>query len=365
MPYLDNASTKSIYGNPSSLHSYGIRAWRAIQESREAIAKFIKCDPSEVYFTSGATEANNWALIGGAQLKRFEGNHIITTKIEHPSIINTCKFLEEFGFEVTYLNVDKNGRVNIKELKKELRPTTIIVSIMTVNNEIGTIEPISECKKIVKEYNPNILFHTDVTQALGNIKIYTDVDLLSMSFHKLDKYAPMGSGALVIKNGIDLPPFIHGGHQERGKRAGTENFDAINDISRIFYKLDVNANIEQLCKLNYHLKEKLKKINGLKFIVDNVYCSPSIINIRINGVNSEALVILASTKKLYISAGSACNSGSGEPSYVLKAIGLSDDEAGECVRLSLSPTLTMEDIDEAYDILVECINQLRGEDNEA
>ena len=352
------------FGNPSSLYNKGLESKIAIKKARKIIANYIGANENEIYFTSSGSEGNNWVLKSNkllefALLHKDKKPHIITTKIEHHSILNSCEFLKRIGVNITYLKVDNEGFINLNELEKAITPETILVSIMFANNEIGTIEPIKEIGKLCAR--KGILFHTDVTQAIGHTQIDVEelnIDALTFSGHKL--YAPKGIGCVYIraKNDFEfLNSFIHGGKQEHGLRAGTENVSGIVGLGKAIELLD-NRTIREV--RDYCL-DKLKDIegielNGTKDLSKRLDCN---INIRIKGVENESLINMLSLYGIYVSSGSACNSGSLTPSHVLKAIGLSDKEANSSIRITMGEETTKEDIDYFIDKLKIALDKIK------
>lgn len=339
MPYL-----KEYYGNASSIYKLGQISKNKIEEVREDISKILNCNPDEIYFTSGGSESNNLAIKGIMEANISKGKHLITSVIEHPSVLNTCKYLESIGYEVTYIGVDKEGNINLNELENSIRKDTVLVSIMSANNEIGTIEPIDDIANICKE--KNVIFHTDATQAIGNISIdLSNIDSLSLSSHKF--YGPKGIGLLYVKKGIRFNSIINGGHQENNKRAGTENVANIVGMGKALEL--VYSNIEEKNKYISDLRDyfefEIKKIPNIKINGDITNRLPGISNITIKGISNDILVISLDMKDICISSGSACSSGSIEPSYVLKELGLSDEESKSSVRISIGKYNTKEEID--------------------
>ena len=312
------------YGNPSSIYSIGRRSKKAIDKAREKVAQAIGANEKEIYFTSCGSEADNLAIKGIAKANIKKGKHIITSKIEHPAVLNSCKSLEKEGYEITYLNVDENGFIDLEQLKNAIKDETILITIMFANNEIGTIQPIKEISKIAKEHN--IIFHTDAVQAVGNVKINVNdlgIDLLSLSAHKF--YGPKGVGALFVKEGINFEKIQDGGHQEKNKRAGTENVAGIVGLGKAIEL--ANQNIEnynsKLLKLrNYFFKEITTKFENVKINGDLKQRLPGNINISFPNIDGEELLLKMDSLNICASAGSACSSGSLEPSHVLLAIGL-------------------------------------------
>lgn len=357
MPYLNN-----LYGNSSSLHLLGRESKIAIDKARNQIANVIGAKDNEIYFTSGATESNNWALRGISESNANKGKHIITSVIEHPSILNTCKYLGTQGFEITYIPTDNNGIINLKELKNSIREDTILMSIMMANNEIGIIEPIKEIGMIAKENN--IIFHTDAVQIIGKTPIDVknmNIDSLSLSGHKL--HSPKGIGALYLRNGIKINPLIHGGGQEFGLRSGTEN---VIGIAGLGYAIEL-AN-EELFEINIKI-EKLrdKLINGILNNITHTKLNGSLenrlcnnVNISFDGIEGESLLLLLDMDGICVSTGSSCNSGSLNPSHVLSAIGLSDEQAHSSIRFSLSRYTIEEEIDIVIKKLIELVEKLRN-----
>ena len=356
MPYL-----RDYYGNASSIYKLGRESRKAVEESREKIAKVLNCKPNEIYFTAGGSESDNTAIKGIARANRKKGNHIITSKIEHPAVLETCKELEKEGFEVSYISVDENGILNLEELEKEIRPTTILITVMFANNEIGTIQPIEEIGKIAKERN--IYFHTDAVQAVGSVRIDVqklNIDSLSLSGHKF--YGPKGIGALYVKTGVRFDKYISGGHQERNKRAGTENVAGIvgigNAIELAYENLDEhNKQIKEL--RDYYVEQVKEKIPYIKINGDmeKRLCGNS--NISFRFIEGEGLLLNLDLKGICASSGSACTSGSLDPSHVLLAIGLPHEIAHGSLRISIGKYNTKEEIDYLVENLVEIVNRLR------
>lgn len=374
--YLDNAATTKLddevlqemmpylrenYGNASSIYKLGRESRKAVEDAREKIAKILNCKPTEIYFTAGGSESDNTAIKGIAKANKEKGNHIITSKIEHPAVLETCKQLEKEGFEITYVSVDENGIVNLDELKKSIKPTTILITIMFANNEIGTIQPIEEIGKIAKENN--IYFHTDAVQAVGNIEIDVEklnIDSLSLSGHKF--YGPKGIGALYVRTGIKFEKFISGGHQERNKRAGTENVAGIvgmgKAIELAYSNLDEhNKKIKEL--RDYYVEQVKEKIPYIKINGDIEKRLPGNSNISFRFIEGESLLLNLDLKGICASSGSACTSGSLDPSHVLLAIGLPHEIAHGSLRISIGKYNTKEEIDYLIESLVEIVNRLR------
>lgn len=343
MPYLMNQ-----YGNPSSIYSFGRKSRKAIENSRQQVATAINAKKSEIYFTSGGTEADNWAIKGIAQYYKKKGKHIITTTIEHHAVLNSCKRLEEEGFEISYLPVDNDGKISIEDLRKAIRSDTILISIMMANNEIGTLEPIAEIGKIARERN--IIFHTDAIQAVGAIPIDVEelqVDLLSISAHKF--YGPKGVGALYIKKGTGIKKLMDGGEQEKDKRASTENVSAIVGMGKAIEI--ANRGLIQYQKQMCYLRDKaieeiLKSIPNTKLNGHAVDRLPGNVNITFNGMEAESMILKLDKMGFAVSSGSACASGSTETSHVLKAIGLSHEMAQCSLRFTFGTENNISDVEE-------------------
>ena len=374
--YFDHAATTPVgenvlkamlpyfceeYGNASSIYSIGRQSRKAIIEARKKVAQAIGAKPHEIYFTSCGSESDNLAIKGVAYANKNKGKHIITSKIEHPAVLNTCKTLEQQGFEVTYLNVDEDGFVDLQELVNSIKPTTILITIMFANNEIGTIEPIEEIGKIAHE--KGIVFHTDCVQAIGNVRLNVNelnIDLLSMSAHKF--YGPKGIGALYIREGIEVEKIQDGGHQERDKRAGTENVAEIvglgEAIDEIYKNYDgYNKKLTDL--RDYYIQKVQAKIPTCKLNGDRTKRLPGNANISFPNVNAQELLIELDKKGICASAGSACSSGSGNGSHVLTAIGLPISLANGSLRTTFGKENTMEDVDFLVNSLVEIIPKLQ------
>lgn len=376
--YFDNAATTRVkeevlqemfpyfceeYGNPSSMYSVGREAKRALEKARVRVAKLINCKPKEVYFTGCGSESDNTAIKGIAYKNRKKGNHIITSKIEHPAVLHTCQSLEKHGFEVTYLNVDKYGFINLSELENSIKPNTILISIMFANNEIGTIEPIREISKIAKKHN--IIFHTDAVQACGNVDIDVrklGIDMISLSGHKL--YAPKGVGALYVKEGIEFEKFMDGGHQEKDKRGGTENVAEIVGLGKAaeLAKNNMEKYQEHLRTLrDYYIKNIEEKITDAKLNGPRENRLPGNANFSFPGINGEELLIHLDERGICASSGSACTTGSMDPSHVLVAIGLDKNMSKGALRTSFGEENTLEDVDFLVDSLVEILNKMRNQ----
>ena len=376
MIYMDNAATTKTapevveamlpyftenYGNASTIYSLGSASKKAINESRRTIADILGAKPEEIYFTAGGSEADNWALKATAEAYRGKGKHIITSRIEHHAILHTCKYLEKQGFEVTYLDVDQDGLVKLEELKAAIRPDTILISIMFANNEIGTIEPIAEIGAIAKEHD--ILFHTDAVQAFGQIPINVDelhIDMLSASGHKFN--GPKGTGFLYIRTGVKIASFIHGGAQERNRRAGTENVPGIVGLGAAAARAakTMNERMEKETKVRDHLIGRIEaeipycRLNGHR-----TKRLPGNVNFSFLFIEGESMLIMLDMKGICGSSGSACTSGSLDPSHVLLAIGLKHEEAHGSLRLSLSEGNTREEADTVVEELKKIVARLR------
>lgn len=370
MIYLDNASTSKVdedvlqamlpyfneaYGNPSSSHEFGRSAMKAIENARRQVAQLINSDESEIIFTSGATESINLGLKGFVEANFERGNHIITVKTEHKAVIETCKYLEERGIEVTYLNVNNEGMISLEELKDSIKSNTFLISIMFVNNETGVIQPIQEIGLISKENN--IAFFCDATQAVGKITVDVEIDnidMLCFSGHKLN--GPKGIGVLYKKGNVKLEPLFHGGGQENGLRPGTYNTPLIIGLGKASeianHKLALNRAI--LNDIHTYLSQELNKINGVIILGNKKYSVPNIIDVLVPKLNSE--VFIGKRTNLSLSNGSACTSQIIESSHVLKAMGLSDRECSECIRISIDKDTSKADIDELIRTIISEIN---------
>ena len=377
MIYLDNAATTQVYpevleamlpyfteyyGNPSSIYTFAGEAGKAVAKARETLADLIHANAEEIYFTGGGSESDNWALKATAEAYAEKGKHIITTKIEHHAILHTCEYLEKKGYEVTYVDVDEYGTVKLDELEKAIRPDTILISVMTANNEIGTIQPIEEIGKIAGKYG--ILFHTDAVQAFGHIELDVEkmnIDMLSASGHKVN--GPKGIGLMYIRKGVKIRSFLHGGAQERSRRAGTLNVPGIVGFGKAaeLAKTSLDERIAYETKLRDHLIDRVLKeipysrLNGAK--KDRL---PNNANFCFRFIEGESLLILLDQKGICGSSGSACTSGSLDPSHVLLAIGLPHEIAHGSLRLTLSEKTTMEEIDTTVDELKKIVERLRS-----
>lgn len=374
--YFDNAATtpirpevydamrpyiESCYGNPSSVYKIARESKKAIDLARKQVADAINADVDEIFFTGCGSESDNWAIKGVALALKDKGKHIITTNIEHHAILHTCEFLEENGYEVTYIPVDEYGMVSADDIKKAIRPDTILVSVMTANNEIGTIEPIKEIGAVCRE--KGVYFHTDAVQAVGHIKIDVkemNIDLLSLSGHKIG--APKGIGALYIRKGVKIKNLIHGGQQEKGKRAGTENVIGIVALGKAI-ELAVSEMEDTTERLKY-LRDKI--ING---VLKNIEYSrlnghpeerlPGNVNISFEFIEGESMLLMLDAKGICASSGSACTSGSLDPSHVLLAIGLPHEKAHGSLRISLGYQNTEEEVDKLLEVLPPIVQRLR------
>lgn len=374
--YLDYAATTYVkpevlkvmlpfftenFANPSSMYKAAKEARMAIEHARRQVANAIGADEDEIYFTSGGSEADNLVIKGYARANREKGNHIITSKIEHMAVLETCKMLEEEGFEITYLDVNENGFVDLDQLKCSIKPETILISIMFANNEIGTIQPVEEIANIARQNN--ILFHTDAVQAVGNIKIDVKkmgIDALSVSAHKF--YGPKGVGALYIRRKYSFQPIISGGHQERNKRAGTENVPGIVGMGKAI-EMATNKLADYVdkvtCVRNEYIKKIFEKIPDVKLNGDMIKRLPGNANISFKGVGSASLLLLLAEENIYVSSGSACTAGLSAPSHVLKAIGLNDEDASSAIRITFGEDFSITDLDYLVDKIAKNVNKLR------
>lgn len=376
--YLDNSATTKVfdevkdimvetmlkdYGNPSSMHLRGVEAEKYVKEARENIAKTLKVDEKEIVFTSGGTESNNMAIIGTALANRRAGNHIITTAVEHASVHNTMEFLAEQGFRITYLNVNESGVINIKDLEDAICDDTILISVMYVNNEIGSVMPISEIAEVIKAKKPDVVFHVDAIQAYGKYHIYPrriGIDLLSVSGHKI--HGPKGSGFLYIRDKLKIKPIIYGGGQQKGMRSGTENVPGIAGIGVAAKKIYENfdENIDRLYELKDYLIDELSKIENVRIHSKKGRdFAPQIVNASFVGVRSEVLLHSLEDRKIYVSAGSACSTNKHTVSATLKGIGLDFDEIESAIRFSFCIFTTKEEIDYTVSVINELLPRLR------
>ena len=349
------------FGNPSSLYEIGAEAKEAITKARGQVADLIGAKPQEVIFTSCGSESDNWALISTAHWKRAKGNHIITTKIEHHAILHTCKALENEGFEVTYLGVGPDGRIDLNELEAAITDKTILISIMMVNNEMGAIQPIKEAAAIAKEHG--ILFHTDAVQAAGNVPIDVSdlgVDMLSLSSHK--SYGPKGIGAMYIRKGVALPAFLHGGAQEMRKRAGTENVPYIVGFGKAAELAGeiLDEHIEKLTELrDYFIAQVLEKIPYVDINGGMEHRHPGNANLAFNFIEGESLLLMLDYHGISVSTGSACSSKSLEPSHVLSALGMPVEKIHGSLRFTVGDFTTKEDLDYTVECLAKIVERLR------
>jgi cysteine desulfurase len=375
--YFDHAATTAVkeevikemipflglnYGNPSSIYSIGRTSKKAIEDAREKVAAQLGAKPNEIYFTSCGSESDNLAIKGVVYANRNKGNHIITSKIEHPAVLNTCRALEKEGFEVTYLNVDSDGLISLKELEASIKESTILITIMFANNEIGTIQPIKEIGEIARKHG--VYFHTDAVQAIGNVKINVvdmNIDLLSLSAHKF--YGPKGVGALYAKSGVKFNKIQDGGHQERNKRAGTENVAQIIGLAKameLAYENfeEYNKRLQEL--RDYYISEIEKRIPYVKLNGHREKRLPGNANMSFRFIEGESLLLNLDMKGICASSGSACTSGSLDPSHVLLAIGLPHEIAHGSLRTTFGEENTKEDVDFLIDSLVEIVEKLRN-----
>ncbi len=375
--YVDNAATTKMnaavaeemipfmtefYGNPSSIYLDGREAKRAVEKSREQVAKAISAEPKEIYFTGSGTEADNWAVRSSASAYSNKGKHIITSSVEHHAVLHTCQDLEKEGYEVTYLPVDEYGRVSVEDLRNSIRPDTILVSIMFANNEIGTIMPVKEIGAVCRENG--VLFHTDAVQAIGMCEIDVEelnIDMLSLTAHKF--HGPKGAGALYVRQGVKLTPFITGGAQERGKRAATENVPGIVGLGKAIELAAENIPERQkkLSELrDYYIEKVLNKIPYSRLNGHPKDRLPGNANISFQFIEGEGMLLRLDMKGISASSGSACTSGSLDPSHVLLAIGLKHEEAHGSLRVSFDETNTKEQVDYIVDELADIIELLRN-----
>lgn len=371
--YLDNSATTPIksevlqemmpyltteYGNASSLYSVGRSAKRAIEKARNRVSELLNCNHNEIYFTGGGSESDNIALKGFAYANKEKGNHIITSKIEHPAILETCKTLERQGFEVSYINVNEDGIIDVEELRKSIKTNTILISVMTANNEVGTVQPIEEIAKIA--HDNNIVFHTDAVQAIGNVRIDVEkmkIDMLSLSSHKIN--GPKGVGALYIKNGIEVEKFINGGHQEKDRRAGTENVAGIVGIGKAaeIARKNMETHIRNLSKIrDYYIKKVQKEIPNIRINGSMENRLPGNANISFKGINASELIFKLDERGICVSSGSACSSGNTNPSHVLTAMNVPEVYLNSAIRTTFGDNNTFEQVDYVVKILKQIIN---------
>lgn len=374
--YMDNAATTAvrpevfekmkpyfmeIYSNPSAVYSFAQQSSKAVEEAREIIAATLHALPEEIYFTGGGSESDNWAIKGIAAQQKNKGKHIITSAIEHHAVLHTCNYLEKEGYEVTYVGVDETGKIHLDELEKAIRPDTILISVMTANNEIGTIEPIAEIGALARQHG--ILFHTDAVQAYGHIPLNVqemNIDLLSASGHKF--HGPKGTGFLYVRKGIRMNALVHGGAQERARRAGTHNTPGIigmAEAARLAHA-EMKENIQKETTVRDYLIERiLKEIPNARLNGPETDRLPNNVNICFRFIEGESLLIMLDQSGICASSGSACTSGSLDPSHVLLAIGLPHEIAHGSLRLSVSPETTMEEADYVVEQLIRIITRLR------
>lgn len=375
--YLDNAATTQVYpqvldamlpfftehyGNPSAIYSFANEAKKAVDQSRSTIADLIGANTDEIYFTGGGSESDNWALVATAEAYESKGKHIITSKIEHHAILHTCEYLEKRGYEITYIDVDEKGTIRLDELEAAIRPDTILISVMAANNEIGTIQPLKEIGAIAKAHG--VLFHTDAVQAFAHIPINVDemnIDMLSASGHKI--HGPKGIGIMYIRKGVKIRSFIHGGAQERHRRAGTHNVPGIVGMGKAaeLAKANMDKNIKNVSELrDYLIKRVLDEIPYTRLNGHETNRLPNNANFCFRFIEGESMLILLDQNGICGSSGSACTSGSLDPSHVLLAIGLPHEIAHGSLRLTLSEQTTKEDIDYTVDKLKGIIERLRS-----
>ena len=376
--YLDNSATTRCcrdaadlmvelltqdYGNPSSMHQKGVVAENYIKNAAKQIAKTLKCQEKEIVFTSGGTESNNLAIIGVAEANKRSGMHVITSCIEHASVANTMGWLEEHGYEVTVLPVNREGIISLDDLRAAIRPDTILVSLMQVNNEIGAVEPIEEAGRIIKEVNPGTLFHVDAIQSYGKMRIFPGkmhIDLLSVSGHKI--HGPKGSGFLYIKDKTKIKPILQGGGQQKGMRSGTENVPAIAGLGAAAEAIytDFDRKIENLYSLREYFIGEVTKISG---VTVNGRCdrqnAPHVVSVSVEGVRAEVLLHTLEDRGIYVSAGSACSSNKPAVSATLKAIGVKPELLDSTVRFSFCVNTTVEELDYAIAVMQEVIPMLQ------
>ena len=376
--YLDNAATTRMaeeaeaamqpylvekFGNASTAYGYGEEAQAAIAHAREVIAASLDARPSEIYFTSGGSEADNWAVKGVAEAYGKYGRHIITSRIEHHAVLNSCHYLEEQGYEVTYLDVDQNGMISLEQLEQAVREDTILISVMFGNNEVGTIEPVMQIGRFARDHQ--ILFHTDAVQAYAQIPISMQqyhIDLLSASAHKF--HGPKGVGFLYVRDGVTMPSFIHGGSQERGKRAGTENVPGIVGMGKAVELAFCNRRRRirrEMMLRNYLIEKIMHEIKGVRLNGHPTNRLPGNVNVSFSGVDGASLLILLYEDGICASGGSACNTGEERVSYVIGALGVPDEYAPGTVRMTLSGETTREEIDRAVEALKQNLRKLRDE----
>ena len=372
--YFDNSATTKVYpevkdimfkvmdedyGNPSSLHMKGVQAEHYIKDSADIIAKTLKCTPDEIIFTSGGTESNNLAIIGTALAKKRKGKHLVTSSIEHASVLSVMAFLEKEGFEVTYISPDSSGKVSAEAFADAVRDDTILVSCMHINNEIGAVQPIAEITKAVKKKNPNVYVHTDCIQSFGKIEVNLKklgVDMLSVSGHKL--HGPKGSGFLYVKKGTLIRPIIYGGGQQKNMRSGTENVPAIAGLG-VAVKLTMTDMAEKMERVMFLRDKLIEGLTALPEVYSNSETAPHIASISFTGVRAEVMLHALEDKGIYVSSGSACSSNKRRESAVLTAIGLDRDRLESTLRFSFNETNTEEEVDYAVKTIAELLPVLR------
>ena len=381
--YLDNSATTRVlpeaaelmtkimcedYGNPSSLHMKGVQAEQYLRYARETFAKLLKVSEKEIFFTSGGTESDNMALVGCAFANKRRGNHLITTQIEHPAVLQPMRYLESAGFRITYLPVDGSGRISLEDLQKAMSRDTILVSIMHTNNEVGSQQPIVEAGALIKRLNPETLFHVDAVQGFGKAKIYPrkmGIDLLSISGHKI--HGPKGVGVLYIADKVKLQPIIYGGGQQMNLRSGTDNVSGAAGMAKAaeLVYAHYDQDLERLCQCKRHFMEGLRKLDGIRIngllpdAPDGEGTAPHIVSVSVFGVRSEVLLHALEEKGIYVSAGSACSARKPQPSATLRAMGVENWMLESTVRFSFSVYTTMEEIDYTLQIMYDKIPMLR------
>ncbi len=379
--YLDNSATTRVfpevaelmtkimcedYGNPSSLHMKGVAAEQHLRYAKETLAKLLKVNEKEILFTSGGTESDNLALIGCAMANRRRGNHLITTRVEHPAILKTMQYLESIGYQVTYLPVDKSGRICLEDLHRAITPQTILVSIMHTNNEVGARQPIEEAGALIKRMNPAILFHVDAVQGFGKARIYPkkmNIDLLSVSGHKI--HGPKGVGFLYINEKVKIQPIVYGGGQQQNLRSGTENVPGVAGLAKAAEMMyaHMDEDISRLYRLKTMFIDGVKKLNDIQ--VNGLFdggiegTAPHIVSVSFAGVRSEVLLHALEDKGIYVSAGSACSAHKPQPSATLKAMGIDKDLLSSTIRFSFSVYTTEEEINYTLQQMYDMIPMLR------
>lgn len=374
--YLDNAATTRVrpeamqamqpyfqwyYGNPSSSYEFGTMANKVLEEGRTVLSGMLHAKPEEIYYTSGGTESDNWALLGVALANFGRGNHIITSRIEHPAILNTCEHLKRYGFQISYIDVNKEGVVDLEKLKKAIRRETVLITIMTANNEVGTIQPVSEIGKIARRNQ--IIFHTDAVQAFAHIPIDVEaqkIDMLSVSSHKFG--GPKGTGFLYVREGVTVIPFMHGGHQENNMRAGTGNVTGIAGMTAAagYASEHMAETMKYETGLrDYMIRRILQEIPDTKLNGSKTNRLPGNVHVSFAGVDGGTLQAMLDMRGICVSTGSACSSKSQEPSEVLKAMGMSDEQAYSAIRITLSGHNTREEIDYTVEEIKSCVTELR------